>query len=134
MITSDNPSSPAATITLHRTSYISKVIPVSFAEDPAAASAHKCQPLCPIDPVLPAWPKEASGYENYYPPINGSDTDFSQPYVLTYPQSGYPTDEPRPVLQVDNLTGYTESNPPSIDSQVERFLAEMAESGYATKA
>jgi hypothetical protein len=39
------------------------------------------------------------------PLINGSDTNFSQPFVLTYPQSGYPTDMPRPQLQVDKITG-----------------------------
>lgn len=41
----------------------------------------------------------------YVPLINGSDTNFSQPFVLTYPQSGYPTDVPRPQLQVDKITG-----------------------------
>jgi hypothetical protein len=50
----------------------------------------------------------------YAPLINGSDTNFSQPYVLTYPQSGYPTDKPRPQLQVDNLTGYSQGFPPVI--------------------
>jgi hypothetical protein len=50
---------------------------------------------------------------HYVPLINGSDTNFSQPYVLTYPQSGYPTDRPRPQLQVDNLTGYSMSFPPT---------------------
>jgi len=48
----------------------------------------------------------------YAPLINGSDTNFSQPFVLTYPQSGFPTDKPRPQLQVDNLTGYTQGFPP----------------------
>jgi hypothetical protein len=42
----------------------------------------------------------------YVPLINGSDTNFSQPFVLTYPSSGYPTDKPRPVLYVSNLTGF----------------------------
>jgi hypothetical protein len=41
----------------------------------------------------------------YVPLINGSDTAFSQPFVLTYPQSGYPTDMPRPQLQVGTITG-----------------------------
>jgi hypothetical protein len=50
----------------------------------------------------------------YAPLINGSDTNFSQPFVLTYPQSGYPTDKPRPQLQVDNLTGYTQGYPPAV--------------------
>lgn len=42
------------------------------------------------------------------PLINGSDTNFSHPYVLTYPASGYPTDNPRPQLKVDRLTGFTQ--------------------------
>jgi hypothetical protein len=45
-------------------------------------------------------------HENSYAPlINGSDTNFSQPEVLTYPMSGSPTDMPRPELYVSNLTG-----------------------------
>ena len=42
------------------------------------------------------------------PLINGSDTNFSHPFVLTYPASSYPTDSPRPQLFVTNITG--ESN------------------------
>jgi len=44
----------------------------------------------------------------YIPLINGSDTNFSQPFVLTYPVNGYPTDMPRPQLTVTNLTGFTQ--------------------------
>ncbi len=44
-------------------------------------------------------------FNGYIPLINGSDTNFSQPFVLTYPASGYPTNMPRPQLQVDNLSG-----------------------------
>jgi len=54
-------------------------------------------------------------FHGYFPLINGSDTNFSQPYVLTYPASGYPTDKPRPVLQVDNLSGYTTGFPPILN-------------------
>jgi hypothetical protein len=43
----------------------------------------------------------------YVPLINGSDTNFSQPFVLTYPSSGYPTDKPRPQLFTETLTGFT---------------------------
>ena len=43
----------------------------------------------------------------YTPLINGSNTNFSHPFVLTYPNNGYPTDKPRPQLQVRNLTGFT---------------------------
>ncbi len=56
-----------------------------------------------------------SFFLGYYPLINGSDTNFSQPFVLTYPQSGYPTDKPRPQLQVDNLSGYTQGFPPILN-------------------
>ena len=42
----------------------------------------------------------------YVPLINGSDTNFSQPFVLTYPSAAYPTDMPRPQLEVTNLTGF----------------------------
>jgi hypothetical protein len=49
---------------------------------------------------------DATGWdESYAPVINGSDTNFSQPEVLTYPMSGSPTDMPRPELYVSNLTG-----------------------------
>jgi hypothetical protein len=56
-----------------------------------------------------------SFFLHYFPLINGSDTNFSQPFVLTYPQSGYPTDKPRPQLQVDNLTGFTHGFPPILN-------------------
>jgi hypothetical protein len=46
----------------------------------------------------------------YVPLINGSDTNFSQPYVLTYPAAAYPTDMPRPELYVSNLTGSQGAN------------------------
>jgi hypothetical protein len=41
------------------------------------------------------------------PLINGSDTNFSHPYVLTYPTNAHPTDMPRPQLTVTNLTGFS---------------------------
>jgi hypothetical protein len=44
----------------------------------------------------------------YVPVINGSNTNFSHPFVLTYPSNGYPTDKPRPQIQVRNLTGFTQ--------------------------
>ena len=49
----------------------------------------------------------AGWHDNYLPVINGSDDNFSQPFVLDYPQNGFPTDKPRPQLIVNNLTGYT---------------------------
>jgi hypothetical protein len=42
------------------------------------------------------------------PLINGSDTNFSHPFVLTYPAAAFPTDKPRPQLTVTNLTGFTQ--------------------------
>jgi len=48
----------------------------------------------------------------YIPLINGSDTNFSHPFVLTYPASGYPTDTPRPQIVVTNLTGFSHGFPP----------------------
>ena len=43
----------------------------------------------------------------YVPLINGSNTNFSHPFVLTYPNNGFPTDKPRPQLLVRNLTGFS---------------------------
>jgi hypothetical protein len=43
----------------------------------------------------------------YVPLINGSDTNFSHPFVLTYPNNSVPTDKPRPQLVVTNLTGFS---------------------------
>ena len=45
------------------------------------------------------------------PLINGSDTNFSHPFVLTYPKNGFPTDRPRPQLLVQNLTGFSHGFP-----------------------
>jgi hypothetical protein len=44
---------------------------------------------------------------DYVPLINGSDTNFSHPFVLTYPKNGFPTDRPRPQLLTQNLTGFS---------------------------
>jgi hypothetical protein len=43
----------------------------------------------------------------YVPLINGSDTNFSHPFVLSYPKNGNPVDMPRPQLLVQNLTGFS---------------------------
>jgi hypothetical protein len=43
----------------------------------------------------------------YIPLINGSDTNFSHPFVMTYPANGFPTDKPRPQIFVNNLTGFS---------------------------
>jgi hypothetical protein len=52
-------------------------------------------------------------FRGYVPLINGSDTNFSHPFVLTYPQNGFPTDKPRPQLTTNNLTGFTQGFPPA---------------------
>ena len=41
------------------------------------------------------------------PLVNGSDTNFSSPYALTYGQSSYPTDTPRPPLYTENVLGFS---------------------------
>jgi len=51
----------------------------------------------------------------YVPLINGSDTNFSQPFVLTYPSSGYPTDKPRLQLETENLSGFSQGFPKGIE-------------------
>jgi hypothetical protein len=49
--------------------------------------------------------KDASG--PYYPYITGTDTNFSNPMVLNYP-AGNPTDMPRPWLNVQPLSSYSD--------------------------
>jgi hypothetical protein len=41
------------------------------------------------------------------PLINGSDTNFSTPYGLTYPGTGYPTDTPRPEMYTSPILGFS---------------------------
>jgi hypothetical protein len=54
--------------------------------------------------------------DHTFPLINGSDTNFDEPYVLTYPNGASPTSMPRPVLETEELTvfansyGFPESN------------------------
>jgi len=50
------------------------------------------------------------------PFINGSDTNFSHPYVVTYPGGSFPTDQPRPQLYVSSLTGFSNGNGPELGS------------------
>jgi hypothetical protein len=42
------------------------------------------------------------------PLINGSDTNFSHPFVLTYPTNANPVDKPRAQVTVTNLTGFAQ--------------------------
>jgi hypothetical protein len=44
---------------------------------------------------------------HYVPLINGSDTNFSHPYVLHYPGNSFPTDSPRPKLNTYTLQKYS---------------------------
>ena len=52
------------------------------------------------------------GQTSGLPLINGSNTNFSHPFVLTYPNNAYPTDKPRPQIVVENLTGFEQPAPP----------------------
>ena len=52
----------------------------------------------------------------YVPLINGSDTNFSHPYVLNYPGNAFPTDSPRPQLTTWTLSKY--SNGTVFDNQM----------------
>jgi hypothetical protein len=47
----------------------------------------------------------------YIPLINGSDTNFTHPYVLHYPGNAYPTDLPRPQLNTYELQQYSDGPP-----------------------
>jgi len=59
-----------------------------------------------IEDVIDGWTPDMAGI----PLINGSDTNFSHPFVLTYPASAYPTDKPRAQLFTANLTGFSQGN------------------------
>jgi hypothetical protein len=59
---------------------------------------------------------------DYVPLINGSDTNFSHPYVLSYPLNGYPTDTPRPQLTTTALTGFSHGFGPVIGSVIDTQL------------
>jgi hypothetical protein len=52
-------------------------------------------------------------FVNDNPLINGLDSNFSLPSVLTYPAGSFPTDKPRAQLEVANLTGFSQNGPPS---------------------
>src|ERR1700722_18637615 len=48
---------------------------------------------------------------DYVPQINGSDTNFSHPYVLHYPGNADPKDLPRPQLNTYALQEYSDGSP-----------------------
>ncbi len=61
-------------------------------------------------------------FHHYFPAINGSDTNFSHPFVLTYPSNGFPTDRPRPQLLVRNLTGFSNGIGPIVGTVIDTQL------------
>jgi hypothetical protein len=63
------------------------------------------------------FPGETFG-AGYVPLINGDNTNFSTPYVLTYPQEGYPTDLPRPELTVHTLETFSSGFPSVVTNQL----------------
>jgi hypothetical protein len=61
--------------------------------------------------------------DGFWAAINGSDTDFSNPFVLTYPSDAYPTDylsgnPHRPQLEVANLAQFSQGTVPDDDNQL----------------
>ena len=48
--------------------------------------------------IVDALDPNFGAHSGFVPLINGSNTNFSHPFVLTYPKNGYPTDIPRPQL------------------------------------
>jgi hypothetical protein len=68
---------------------------------PCGVSAKTVWILDTFDLSFPAF------FTGYFPAINGSNTNFSHPLVLTYPSNGYPTDKPRPQLRTNNLSGFS---------------------------
>ena len=68
---------------------------------PCGVSAKTVWVVDTFDLSLPA------AFRGYFPLINGSDTNYSHPFVLNYPSNGYPTDKPRPQLTVKNLSGFS---------------------------
>lgn len=58
----------------------------------------------------------------YIPLINGSDTNFSHPFVLDYPHNAFPTDSPRAQLFVNNLTGFATGRGTPVGSVIDSQL------------
>ena len=83
---------------------------------PCGVSAKTVWVLDTFDKSFPAF------FTGYFPAINGSDTNFSHPFVLDYPHNGYPTDIPRPQLQVRNLTGFSNGHGPIVGTVIDTQL------------
>jgi len=69
--------------------------------EPCGASSNTVWIVDSTNPVTSVYTPPVSG--SYYPLINGSDTNFSHPFVLHYPGTAYPTDMPRPQLNTYTL-------------------------------
>jgi hypothetical protein len=63
---------------------------------------------CPHRYPLSAW--SAFVKNTHFPLLNGSDTTFSEPDALTYPNGASPTAMPRVDLQLSALTTFSSSN------------------------
>ena len=50
--------------------------------------------------------------------INGANANFSHQYVLTYPSTGYPTDNPRPQLNVREIQTFSQGFPFVVTNQL----------------
>ena len=61
---------------------------------------------------------QADANGGYVPLITGTDTNFSNPMVLNYP-AGHPTDMPRPWLNVQPLSSYSDGT--VYDNQLWRY-------------
>ena len=83
---------------------------------PCGTSAKTIWILDTFDQSFPAF------NHGYIAVINGSNTNFSHPFVLHYPDNGFPTDKPRPQVNVTNLTGFSNGLGPIVgtlpDSQL----------------
>ena len=83
---------------------------------PCGVSSKTVWILDTFDKSFPAF------FTGYFPAINGSDTNFSHPFVLTYPANGFPTDKPRPQLQTRNLTGFSNGFGPTVGTVIDTQL------------
>ena len=48
-------------------------------------------------------------FNRYVPLINGSGTNVSHPFVLTYPKNGFPADTPRPRLMTQKVQQFSDN-------------------------
>jgi hypothetical protein len=91
---------------------------IGVAATAAAGSAVSLQP-CSVSPrtlwIVDSY--DGQYYSSWYggsygdhPLINGSDTNFSRPFVLTYPAGASPASHPRTQLSTANITGSTSSS------------------------